>query len=46
MYIPNDDTHISNSADLDLWLKSLDTQLNETNQPNFNKVPKVVKPTN
>ena len=29
-----------------MWLKRLDTQLNEQTNQNLMKVPKVVKPTN
>ena len=43
MYIPNDDTQSTPSVDLNHWLKSINTQLNEIKIYN---IPKVVKPTN
>ena len=46
MYIPNGDTQITPSVDYNLWLKRLDTQLDETTKQNSIKVPKVVKPMN
>ena len=45
MCIPNDDTQITPSVDYNLWLKSLNTQHNESIIKN-QKVPKVSKPTN
>ena len=43
MFIPNDDTPF---VDYNQWLKRLDTQLNETTNQNYIKVPKVAKPKN
>ena len=45
MYIPNDDKQYI-SVVFNLWLKRLDTQLNEPTNQNYIKIPKVVKPTN
>ena len=46
MYILNGDRQNSSSIDYNLWLKRLDTQLNELINQNSIIVPKVVKPTN
>ena len=47
MYIPYEDTSkITPSVDYKLWLKRLDTQLDETTNQNAIKVSKVVKPIN
>ena len=37
---------INPAVDYNKWLRRLDTQLNEPNNQNSIKVPKVVKPTN
>ena len=37
---------ITSSVDYSLWLKRLDTQLNEATNQNSRKVPKVIKLTN
>ena len=44
MYIPNNDAQ--NYTFCSLQLKQMDAQLNETNNKNSIKVPKVVKSTN
>ena len=45
--IPNDDTQITpTTVDFNYWLKRLNIQLNERNNQNPIKVPKVVDPTN
>ena len=45
MYIPSDDTQ-NYSVDYNLWIKRLDTQLNEQTNQNSTKVHMIVKPTN
>ena len=46
MYIPNDDAQNYPFCRLQLVVKCLNTQLNETNQSKFNRSPQVVEPTN
>ena len=48
MYIPNAMMiyRINPSVEYNDWLKSLDTQINESTNQNSLKVPKVVNPTN
>ena len=41
----NDDTQNYPFIDYNLWLKHLDTQLNEPTNQNSLKIPKVIKPT-
>ena len=38
MYIPNDNTQISHPVDYKLWLKRLDSKLNEQTNQNSRKV--------
>ena len=45
MYIPNVNTQNYPTVDYNLWLKRLDTQLNEPKNKIIIKVPKVFKPT-
>ena len=46
MYVPNDDKQIAPFVYYNQWLKRLDTQLNEPNNQNSIKFPKVVETTN
>ena len=46
MYIPMMIHKIAPTVDYNLWLKRLDTQLNEPSNQDSIKVPKVVKPMN
>ena len=45
MYIPNDNTQNHPLCRLQLGIESLNTQLNESNNQNLIKAPKVVKIT-
>ena len=46
MYIPfpNDNKQITHPVDYNLWLKRLDTKINEQTNQNSMKVPKVINP--
>ena len=46
MYIPMMIHKITPTVDYNLWLKRLDTQLNEPSNQNSINVPKFVKPMN
>ena len=46
MYIPNDYSQNYSFSKCPLWFKYLDTQLNEINDQNSIKVPKVSETTN
>ena len=43
---PNDDIQFIPSVDYNQWLKRWDTQLNESNNQNSLKVPRVIQSTN
>ena len=46
MYIQNEATQNTPSVDCNRWLKRVDTELNDPNNQNLKKVPKVVQPMN
>ena len=46
MYIPNDDTQNSPFCRLQLVVKNLDTQIDESTNKNLLKFPKVAEPMN